>query len=89
MNIFSKNDRKDAGFLAGFYLGFISTDDYFCQLFGVHMISNVDCTRLAMPSESDDSQRDPDLKRKAWLAVFGISTLFWIGIALLVWTYWG
>ncbi|PUV40034.1 YmiA family putative membrane protein, partial [Cronobacter sakazakii] len=25
MNIFSKNDRKDAGFLAGFYLGFIST----------------------------------------------------------------
>ncbi|MDI6425423.1 YmiA family putative membrane protein [Cronobacter dublinensis] len=53
------------------------------------MISNVDCTRLAMPSESDESQRDPDLKRKAWLAVFGISTLFWIGIALLVWTFWG
>ncbi|ELY2644146.1 YmiA family putative membrane protein [Cronobacter sakazakii] len=42
-----------------------------------------------MPSESDDSQRDPDLKRKAWLAVFAISTLFWIGIALLVWTFWG
>ena len=53
------------------------------------MISDVDCMRLAMPSGSEEPQRDPALKRKAWLAVFLVSTLFWVVVALLVWKYWG
>ncbi|MGQ9452295.1 YmiA family putative membrane protein [Leclercia sp. TB492] len=53
------------------------------------MISKVDCTRLAMPSGSHEPQRDPGLKRKAWLAVFLGSTLFWLVVALLVWKFWG
>ncbi|HCT9382198.1 TPA: YmiA family putative membrane protein [Enterobacter hormaechei] len=53
------------------------------------MISDIDCMRLAMPSGSEEPQRDPALKRKAWLAVFLGSALFWVGVALLVWKYWG
>ncbi|ENV9111318.1 YmiA family putative membrane protein [Enterobacter hormaechei] len=45
--------------------------------------------RLAMPSGSEEPQRDPVLKRKAWLAVFLGSALFWVVVALLVWNYWG
>jgi len=37
------------------------------------MISNVDCVRIAMPQGSHESERDPALKRKAWLAVFALS----------------
>ena len=53
------------------------------------MISDVDCMRLAMPSGSEEPQRDSAFKRKAWLAVFLGSTLFWVVVALLVWKYWG
>jgi len=42
-----------------------------------------------MPSGSEDPQRDPALKRKACLAVFLGSALFWVVVALLVWKYWG
>lgn len=35
-----------------------------------------------MPSGSEEPQRDPALKRKAWLAVFLVSTLFWVVVAL-------
>lgn len=43
-----------------------------------------------MSSEKDvPPQRDPELKRKAWLAVFGVSALFWLGVALLAWKVWG
>jgi hypothetical protein len=38
---------------------------------------------------SEDPQRNPGLKRKAWLAVFLGSALFWVVVALLVWNYWG
>ncbi len=44
---------------------------------------------LAMPSGSEEPQRDPALKRKAWLAVFLVSALFWVVVALLAWKYWG
>ncbi|WP_082022416.1 YmiA family putative membrane protein [Enterobacter sp. Bisph1] len=53
------------------------------------MISDVDCTRLAMPSGSEEPQRDPELKRKAWLAVFLGSALFWAVVGLLIWNFWG
>lgn len=43
-----------------------------------------------MSSEKDISpQKDSELKRKAWLAVFVISALFWLVVALLVWKFWG
>ncbi len=43
-----------------------------------------------MSSEKDMSaQRDPELKRKAWLAVFAVSALFWLVVALLAWKFWG
>ena len=42
-----------------------------------------------MPSGSEEPQRDPALKRKAWLAVFLVSALFWVAVALLAWRYWG
>ncbi|ABP60869.1 conserved hypothetical protein [Enterobacter sp. 638] len=42
-----------------------------------------------MPSGSEDPHRDSAFKRKAWLAVFLGSTLFWVVVALLVWKYWG
>ncbi|MBV7406104.1 YmiA family putative membrane protein [Enterobacter sp. ENT03] len=45
--------------------------------------------RLAMPSGSEESQRDHALKRKAWLAVFLGSALFWVVVAILVWKFWG
>lgn len=35
-----------------------------------------------MPSGSEEPQRDPALKRKARLAVFLVSTLFWVVVAL-------
>lgn len=42
-----------------------------------------------MPTGSEEPQRDPELKRKAWLAVFLGSVLFWAVVALLVWKFWG
>ena len=42
-----------------------------------------------MPSGSHEPQRETGLKRKAWLAVFLGSTLFWVVVALLVWKFWG
>ena len=42
-----------------------------------------------MPSGTEEPQRDPVLKRKACLAVFIVSALFWVGVALLAWKYWG
>ncbi|HAT2284062.1 TPA: YmiA family putative membrane protein [Citrobacter freundii] len=53
------------------------------------MISDVDCMRSAMPSENQEPRRDPEMKRKAWLAVFLGSALFWVVIALLIWNAWG
>ncbi|WP_312626626.1 YmiA family putative membrane protein [Scandinavium sp.] len=45
--------------------------------------------RLAMPSGRDEPQREPELKRKAWRAVFLGSALFWIVVAMLIWKFWG
>nr|WP_232012382.1 YmiA family putative membrane protein [Cedecea lapagei] len=45
--------------------------------------------RLAMSSGSEQPQRDPALKRKAWIAVFLVSALFWLAVALVVWKFWG
>lgn len=42
-----------------------------------------------MPSENQEPRRDPEMKRKAWLAVFLGSALFWVVIALLIWNAWG
>lgn len=42
-----------------------------------------------MPSGSEEPQRDPALKCKAWLAVFLVSALFWVVVAFLAWNYWG
>ncbi|MCT4706320.1 YmiA family putative membrane protein [Enterobacteriaceae bacterium H11S18] len=44
--------------------------------------------RLAMPAGREQPQRDPELKRKAWLAVFLVSGLFWLVVALVAWHYW-
>ena len=38
-----------------------------------------------MPSGNQEPRRDPELKRKAWLAVFLGSALFWVVVALLIW----
>ncbi|CBG88485.1 YmiA family putative membrane protein [Citrobacter rodentium] len=53
------------------------------------MLSEVDCMRSAMPSENQEPRRDPELKRKAWLAVFLGSALFWLIVALVAWNVWG
>ncbi|WP_274922513.1 YmiA family putative membrane protein [Citrobacter youngae] len=45
--------------------------------------------RLAMPSGNQPARRDPVMKRKAWLAVFLGSAVFWIVVALVVWQVWG
>ncbi|MDX6022470.1 YmiA family putative membrane protein [Scandinavium sp. V105_16] len=45
--------------------------------------------RLAMPSGREEPQREAELKRKAWLAVFLGSALFWVVVAVLIWKYWG
>ncbi|HFZ8993265.1 TPA: YmiA family putative membrane protein [Citrobacter freundii] len=45
--------------------------------------------RIVMPSGNEEVRRDPELKRKAWLAVFLGSALFWVVIGLTVWHYWG
>ena len=42
-----------------------------------------------MPSGNQEPRRDPELKRKAWLAVFLGSALFWVVVALLIWKLWG
>ncbi|MEM6050092.1 YmiA family putative membrane protein [Erwinia sp. P7711] len=34
-------------------------------------------------------QRTSSLKRKAWLAVFAGSALFWIVVAFMIWRVWG
>lgn len=41
-----------------------------------------------MPSGSKQAQRDPNLKRKAWLAAFLVSGLFWLVVAIVAWHYW-
>ncbi|MEO3988888.1 YmiA family putative membrane protein [Pseudocitrobacter cyperus] len=53
------------------------------------MISNIDCKRLSMPSGTNEPQRNPRLKRKAWAVVFLGSALFWVAVALLIWKFWG
>jgi hypothetical protein len=42
-----------------------------------------------MPSGSEEPQRDPELKRKAWRAVFLGSAVFWGVVVFLIWTFWG
>ena len=42
-----------------------------------------------MPSGNQEPRRNPELKRKAWLAVFLGSALFWVVVALLIWKLWG
>lgn len=37
-----------------------------------------------MPSGNQEPRRNPELKRKAWLAVFLGSALFWVVVALLI-----
>ncbi|EGK9779282.1 YmiA family putative membrane protein [Escherichia coli] len=53
------------------------------------LISDGDYMKLAMPSGNQEPRRDPELKRKAWLAVFLGSALFWVVVALLIWKVWG
>ncbi|EAA7136370.1 YmiA family putative membrane protein [Salmonella enterica] len=53
------------------------------------MISDTDSMRLVMPSENQEPRRDLELKRKAWLAVFVGSALFWVVVALVIWHWWG
>ncbi|EBL0524545.1 YmiA family putative membrane protein [Salmonella enterica] len=53
------------------------------------MISDTDSMRSVMPSENPEPRRDPGLKRKAWLAVFVGSALFWVVVALVIWYWWG
>ncbi|EJO7866878.1 YmiA family putative membrane protein [Salmonella enterica subsp. enterica serovar Muenster] len=53
------------------------------------MISDTDSMRLVMPSENQEPRRDPELKRKAWLAVFVGSALLWVVVALVIWHWWG
>ncbi|ELW1513210.1 YmiA family putative membrane protein [Salmonella enterica] len=53
------------------------------------MISDTDSMRLVMPSENQEPHRDPELKRKAWLAVFVGSALFWVVVAFVIWHWWG
>ncbi|EAN2925113.1 YmiA family putative membrane protein [Salmonella enterica subsp. houtenae] len=53
------------------------------------MISDTDSMRLVMPSENQVPRRDPEFKRKAWLAVFVGSALFWVVVALVIWQWWG
>jgi hypothetical protein len=89
LNISLEIIGKFAGFFPKVILGFVSSSDYLYLLLGVKMISDVDCVRLAMPSGSEESQRDHALKRKAWLAVFLGSALFWVVVAMLVWKFWG
>ena len=45
--------------------------------------------RLVLRSENQESRLYPELKRKAWLAVFLGSALFWVVVALLIWKVWG
>ena len=59
------------------------------RLFGAITISGTDSMRLAMPSGREEPQRDAELKRKAWFAVFLGSAVFWVIVALLIWKYWG
>ncbi len=42
-----------------------------------------------MPSGNEEHQSQAPLKRKAWLAVFLGSALFWVIVALLIWRFWG
>lgn len=42
-----------------------------------------------MPSGSNQPQRDAALQRKAWLAVFALSGLFWVVVGSLAWYFWG
>ena len=46
-------------------------------------------TRLSVHAEfaedAADAEGSSDLKRKAWLAVFAGSSLFWLMVALVVW----
>lgn len=42
-----------------------------------------------MPSGNHEPRRNPELKRKAWLAVFLGSVLFWGVVALFIWKLWG
>ncbi|ATF92455.1 YmiA family putative membrane protein [Cedecea neteri] len=42
-----------------------------------------------MSSGSEEPQQDPALKRKAWIAVFLVSALFWLVVALVAWHFWG
>ncbi|RCC77576.1 YmiA family putative membrane protein [Escherichia coli] len=58
------------------------------------LISDGDYMRLAMPSGNQEPRRNPELKRKAWLAkawlaVFLGSVLFWVVVALFIWKLWG
>ncbi|WP_075181889.1 YmiA family putative membrane protein [Pantoea sp. 1.19] len=50
-------------------------------------------TRLSVNSDfqekSTSVKRKSDLKRKAWLAVFAASALFWVLVALVIWRFWG
>ncbi|MEW5289229.1 MULTISPECIES: YmiA family putative membrane protein [Erwinia] len=50
-------------------------------------------TRLSVePSfghETVPVQRNTNLKRKAWMAVFAGSALFWLAVAMMVWHFWG
>lgn len=42
-----------------------------------------------MPSGNQEPRRNPELKRKAWLAVFLVLHFFWVVVALLIWKLWG
>jgi len=39
--------------------------------------------------KSTKVQRTGNTRRKAWLAVFAASALFWVVVALMIWRLWG
>ncbi|MFR0653568.1 YmiA family putative membrane protein [Pantoea sp. SIMBA_079] len=40
-------------------------------------------------AKSTKVQRTGNTRRKAWLAVFAASALFWVVVALTIWRLWG
>ncbi|NIF21945.1 MULTISPECIES: YmiA family putative membrane protein [Pantoea] len=49
-------------------------------------------TRLTVQPEfrakSNKAERSGDIRRKAWLAVFAMSALFWVVVGMMIWRFW-
>ncbi|MEN4767575.1 MULTISPECIES: YmiA family putative membrane protein [Duffyella] len=40
-------------------------------------------------AKSTKVERSGNTRRNAWLSVFAVSALFWVGIAVMIWRFWG